>query len=48
MKHLFKMSPRFHFKYDIEFIQEELLNDTKHMHLELEGLLLSSQGISNT
>ncbi len=48
MKHLFKMNPIFHFKYDIEFILEELLNDTKHMHLELEGLLLSNQGISNT
>jgi hypothetical protein len=48
MKKLLKMNPKFHFKYDIEFIPEELLNDTKHMHLEFEGLLLSNQGISTT
>jgi hypothetical protein len=40
MKILLKMNPKFHFKYDVEFIPKELLNDTKHMHLELEGLLL--------
>jgi hypothetical protein len=42
------MNPKFHFKYNIEFILEELLNDTKQAHLELEGLLLSNQGISTT
>ncbi len=45
---LFKMNPKFYFEYNIEFIPEELLNDTKHMHAELEGLLLSNQGISIT
>jgi hypothetical protein len=40
------MNPKFHLKYDIEFIRKELLNETKHMHLKLEGLLLSNQGIS--
>jgi len=35
MKNLLKMNPKFHFKYDIEFIPKELLNNTKHMHLEL-------------
>jgi hypothetical protein len=32
MKILFKMNPRFHFKYNIKFILEELLNDIKHVH----------------
>ncbi len=45
-KNLLKMNSKFHFEYDIEFILEELLNDTKHVHPELEGLLLSNQGIS--
>jgi hypothetical protein len=45
MKNLLKMNPKFHFEYDIKFVPKELLNDTKHMHLELEGLLLSNQGI---
>jgi hypothetical protein len=48
MKILFKMNSRFHFEYNIEFIQEELLNDTKHVHPKLEGFLLSNQGISTT
>jgi hypothetical protein len=48
MKNLLKMNPRFHFEYNIKFIPEKLLNDTKHMHPELEGFLLSNQGISTT
>jgi hypothetical protein len=48
MKSLLKMNPIFHFKYDIELNPEELLNDTKHVHPKLEGLLLSNQGISTT
>jgi hypothetical protein len=48
MKNLFKMNPIFHFKHDIKFNPKELLNDTKHVHLKLEGLSLSNQGISTT
>jgi hypothetical protein len=48
MKKLFKMNPKFYFEYNIEFIPEELLNDTKHVHPKLEGLLLSNQGTSTT
>jgi hypothetical protein len=46
MKNLLKKNLIFHFEYNIKFIPKESLNDTKHMHLELEGLLLSNQGIS--
>jgi len=46
MRNLLKMNLIFHFEYNIEFIPKELLNDTKHMHPKLEGLLLSNQGIS--
>jgi hypothetical protein len=34
MKNLLKMNLIFHFEYNIKFIQEELLNDTKHMYPE--------------
>jgi hypothetical protein len=46
MKNVIKMNPNFHFEYDIEFILEELLNNTKHVHPKLEGLLLPNQGVS--
>ncbi len=46
MKNVLKMNPNFHFEYDIEFIIEELLNNTKHVHPKLEGFLLPNQGIS--
>jgi hypothetical protein len=48
MKNLLKMNSIFHFKHNIEFNPKELLNDTKHMHPKLEGLLLSNQSISTT
>jgi hypothetical protein len=32
MKILLKMNFIFDFEYNIKFIREELLNDTKHMH----------------
>jgi hypothetical protein len=45
MKNVLKMNPNFYFEYDIEFILKELLNNTKHVHPKLEGLLLPNQGL---
>jgi len=40
------MNPNHHFENEIKFIPYELTSDTKHVHQELEGLLLSKEGIS--
>jgi hypothetical protein len=34
MKILLKFNPKHHWKNEVEIILEELLNNTKHMHLE--------------
>jgi len=48
MKILLKFNPRHHWQNKIEFIRKELLNDTKHMHPELQGLLFTRESISPT
>lgn len=40
------MNPKHHFENEMKFISYELISDTKHVHQELEGLLLSKEGIS--
>ncbi len=48
MKTLFKFNPKHHWQNEVEIIPKELLNDTKHMHLELQGLLLAKESILST
>jgi hypothetical protein len=48
LKTLFNFNPKHHWQNKIEIILEELLNDTKYMYLELQGLLLAKEGISST
>ncbi len=47
MKILLKLNPKHHVSNDYDMIPQELIIDTMHIHLELEGLLLSKKGISN-
>ncbi len=46
MKIILKMNPKCHLENEIEFTPYELTSDTKHVHQELEELLLSKEGIS--
>jgi hypothetical protein len=46
MKIILKMNPKHHFENEIKFIPYKLTGDIKHVHQELEGLLLSKEGIS--
>jgi hypothetical protein len=48
MKNLLKMNPKHHLLNYNKIILKELLLDTIHVHLELDGLLLAKKGISNT
>jgi hypothetical protein len=48
MKTLLKFNPRHHWQNKVEIIPKELLNDTKHMHPKLQGLLFAKEGISAT
>jgi hypothetical protein len=48
MKTLLKFNPKHHWQNKVGIIPKELLNDTKHMHSELQGLLLTREGISST
>jgi hypothetical protein len=41
MKTLLKFNPRHHWQNKVEIIPEELLNNTKHMHPKLQGLLFA-------
>jgi hypothetical protein len=45
MKTLLKFNPKHHWQNKGENIPKELLNDTKHMNLELQGLLFAKEGI---
>jgi hypothetical protein len=47
VKILLKPKPKHHVSNDYDTIPQELIMDTMHIHLELEGLLLSKKGISN-
>ncbi len=48
MKTLFKFNWRHHWQNKVEIIPKEWLNNTKHMHPQLQGLLLTKEGISST
>jgi hypothetical protein len=48
MKTLFKFNPKHHWQNEVGIIPKELLNNTKHLHLELQGLLFTREGISST
>jgi hypothetical protein len=45
MKILLKFNPKHHGQNKVGIIPKELLNDTKHMDLELQGLLFTREGI---
>jgi hypothetical protein len=48
MKTLFKFNPKHHSQNEVEIILKELLNNTKHMHTESQGVLLAKEGILST
>jgi hypothetical protein len=48
MKTLHKFNRKHHWQNKVEIILKELLNNTKHMHMELQGLLLAKEGILST
>ncbi len=47
MKTLLKLNPKHHVSNDYDMIPQEFIIDILHIHLELEGYLLSKKGISN-
>jgi len=48
MKTLLKFNPKHHWQNKVEITPNELLNDTKHMHMELQRLVLAKEGILPT
>ncbi len=48
MKTLHKFNLKHHWQNKVEIILKELLNNTKHVHLESQGLLLAKEGILST
>jgi hypothetical protein len=47
MKSILKFNPKHHMPNDSDTIPQGLTKNEKHGHLELEGLLLAKEGISN-